>query len=90
MIIPPVVVALNAVTYTEINIEEHLELRDVAVYTEDLSAFTIATTAAGANAAVIPGGLSASFKNVETHGPLMYVKAFAGTPNLVVLAGKVS
>lgn len=90
LIIPPKVTELNASTYEEISMDEYPTKRDISLHTEDLSSFTIATSAAGANAAVIPAGLSVSFKNVDTHGPILYAKAAAGTPNLVLLIGTVS
>jgi len=86
MILNPIVTAINTTTYELITVSTSEARRDISLHTEDDSAFIIATSSAGANAATIPAGKSLSFKNIVA-GELLYAKAVGGTPNLVLLTG---
>jgi hypothetical protein len=84
----PVVTALNASTYTAISIPKtnNPACRAVSFYVDDGTAFLLAVDASGTGEATIPADTSISMDCVnDTGGIIFYVKASAGTPNLVVL-----
>ncbi len=96
MIPSPVVTELNASTYTAIELDVTVagKVNNVfnpsAIYTEDGSAFYIATDSSGTDEALIPVSKvynSASVKVDPATGIVCYAKAVGGTPNLVVLLG---
>ena len=87
IIIPPVKVPLNTSTFVPVSMQQNLSPRDIAVYTEDGTDWVMSSDEAGTDAVTIPGGSSLSYGNVDSYGVIMYAKAVAGTPNLVLLTG---
>jgi hypothetical protein len=85
----PLVTALNASTFVAITLPANAQNEnDVLIWTEDGSAFSYDIIVAGTNAVTVPANSSISMARVSADGlPIMYVKASAGTPNLIVQAG---
>jgi len=84
----PIVVAVNASTYTEIRIgATNQSSRPVSFFLESFNSFLIATSVGGANEAVIPANLTINWEVFDSGTTLVFVKTAAGNDNLVVLIG---
>lgn len=82
----PIVTALNTSTYVAINMPR--QKGNVAVYTEDETAFYVARDASGTGEAKVPTGKLSVERLAPNSGVAMYAKAAEGTPNLVLLYNK--
>lgn len=96
MVPSPQSFALNSATYTAITADVTIDgkvnnkFNPVAIYTEDKSAWYMATDSTGTDAVLIPADLVYHNDSVRVNpdtGIIMYAKAAAGTPKLVVLLG---
>ena len=89
MINAPIVTALNSSTFVAIKIgATNNKSRSISFFTDDGTAFLIATSVAGANVATVPANLPVNYGDlVDPDNTVVWVKASAGTPNLVVLVG---
>jgi|GEM_PF-4999617 hypothetical protein len=87
---PPDITALNASTYVAVTIPEtNGPCRAISFYTDDGVAFSMAVDSAGTSAATMPANTFVSMDCVtDTSGVIFYVRAGAGTPNLIVLIGE--
>jgi hypothetical protein len=85
----PLIVALNTSTHVAITLPNTNQgLVDVAIWTEDGTAFLYDIIEAGTNAVTVPTGRMSIDKVVADGTPIMWAKASAGTPNLIVQAVK--
>lgn len=86
LISPLVVTALNTSTFVAITLPDSNDAyQDVSIWTEDGTAFTISDTSAGTISGVVPANTPISIGDYEGGGIVLYAKASAGTPNLVML-----
>ena len=84
MIEEPSPVTLNATTFVAITVPgTGTGLLDSLLFTEDLSPFIYATDEAGTNPVTQPAG-SMNIPRVNKGKILMWVKAFSGTPRLIL------
>ena len=86
MIEDPISVALNKDTFVPVNIGSiRAPGKPTAIYTEDGSAFLIATNKEGDKAVTVPADTSPDWgRIVADDGIIFYAKATKGTPNLVI------
>ena len=88
MITAPVVTAINTSTYKAITLPITDSVVPVTFYCDDTTAFLMATTSTGGNATTMPALLMPTLRvKTDSDGIMMWVKASAGTPNLVALVG---